>query len=39
MVFIEKAKAIDKSKIQKFASDHFSIEISAASYNKALSYC
>lgn len=39
LVFIEKAEAIDQSQIQKFASDHFSIEISAASYNQALNYC
>jgi glycosyltransferase involved in cell wall biosynthesis len=39
LVFIEKAEAIDKAQIQKFASDHFSLEISAASYNKALNYC
>lgn len=39
LVFIEKAEAIDKSQVQKFATDHFSLEISAASYNKALNYC
>ena len=38
LVFIEKSVEIDKSQIQKFGSDHFSIEISAASYNKALNY-
>lgn len=39
LVFIEKAAAIDKSQIQKFGSDHFSLRISADSYNQALNYC
>lgn len=34
--FIRNADALDKTEIQKFGRDHFSIEISAASYIKAL---
>jgi glycosyltransferase involved in cell wall biosynthesis len=37
--FIEKAKYINKAEIQKFAVENFSMEISVASYNKALEYC
>ena len=39
LVFIQNAETIDKSQIQVFGSDHFSLKISAASYNQALNHC
>jgi hypothetical protein len=38
-VIIEKAKYINEAEIHKFAVENFSMEISVASYNKALEYC